>query len=102
MTTTADELFQILIQKLRQTQLNFHLTETPYSAQILIRKRFLKDKNSPSPLFFSDGTKYQNDKTRNTVDDSHIVELKKNVKHSNEMSALITKSKEIYEHSYCK
>ena len=83
MTTTASEIFQLLVQKLRQAELNFHLTETPYSAQILIRKRFLKDKTCPSPLFFSDVNRFQNKKE--TVDDGHVEELQKTVQNSNEM-----------------
>ena len=77
MTTTASEIFQLLVQKLRQGHLNFHLTETPYSAQILIRKRFLKDKTCPSPSFFSDVNKFQNEE--NTVDERHVEELNKTV-----------------------
>ena len=51
MTSTASETFQQLVQKLYHSHLNFYLTETPYSAQIVIRKRFLKDTNGPSPSF---------------------------------------------------
>ena len=31
--------------------MNFLLSETPYSAQIIIRKRFLKEVTSPDPSF---------------------------------------------------
>ena len=83
MTATASEIFQLLVQKLRQAELNFHLTETPYSAQILIRKRFLKDKTCPSPLFFSDENKFHN--KEDTGDESRVEELQKTVEKSNEM-----------------
>ena len=44
---TPNEVFQQLVQKLYSTHLHFHLSKTPYSAQILIRKKFLNDKQDP-------------------------------------------------------
>ena len=44
MTTTANEIFRQLVQTLYSSNLHFHLSETPFSAQILIRKKFLKDR----------------------------------------------------------
>ena len=46
----ANETFQQLVQKLYTSNLHFHLSETPFSAQILIRKRFLRDKCGPSSI----------------------------------------------------
>ena len=89
MATTANEIYYLLIQKLQQSQLNFHLTETPYSAQILIRKRFLKDKTCPISLFFPAETKCQNDEIKKTADDSVIIELQKTVQNSNEIIDLL-------------
>ena len=84
MATTANEIYYLLIQKLQQSQLNFHLTETPYSAQILIRKRFLKDKTCPTTLFFPN-----NDEMKNTADDNLVIELQKTVQNSNEIIELL-------------
>ena len=44
----ANATFQQLVHKLYSSNLHFHLSETPFSAQILIRKRFLRDKGGPS------------------------------------------------------
>ena len=48
MTAIATEAFQQLVQKLYESKLHFCLTETPFSAQISIRKKYLKPRNSPS------------------------------------------------------
>ena len=79
MTTSASATFQHLVLKLYQSQLHFCLTETPYSAQIVIRKRYLKDQSGPSLLFSSDETT-ENDE----IDDLNveIIELKKTVESS--------------------
>ena len=42
-------VWQELLQMLRDSNLHFLLTETPHSAQIMLRKRFLKDAKSPAP-----------------------------------------------------
>ena len=51
MGPSASEVYHQLIKKLRLSNLNFLLSETPYSAQIIIRKRFLKDVTCPDPSF---------------------------------------------------
>ena len=51
MGPSASEVYHQLIKKLRLSNLNFLLSETPYSAQIIIRKRFLKDVTCPDPCF---------------------------------------------------
>ena len=53
MTFSASETYQHLIKKLHGSNLHFLLTETPFSAQILIRKRFLKGELSPKTDFYS-------------------------------------------------
>ena len=42
MALTANESFQLLVQKLYKSLPNFYMSETPYSAQILIRKKYQK------------------------------------------------------------
>ena len=49
----AQEVFHQLMYQLRSSNLNFILSETPYSAQILLRKRFLKEASGPSSNFSS-------------------------------------------------
>jgi len=68
---TAHEMFQQLVQKLYSSHLHFHLTETPFSAQILVRKKFLKDGTSTALNFQNEEIGHLNDK---------IVELQKQVK----------------------
>ena len=43
---TPTEVFQQLVQKLYSSRLYFHLSETPFSEQILIRKKFLNARPS--------------------------------------------------------
>ena len=48
MVTSASETCGNLLLQIRASNLNFVLHETPYSAQICLRKRFIKDANGPS------------------------------------------------------
>ena len=73
----ANTTFQQLVQKLYHSNLHFHLSETPFSAQILIRKRFLKDTIGPSSTFEED------DESSKLKD--QILELRKQVKNSSDV-----------------
>ena len=86
MTTSASATFQHLVLKLYQSQLHFCLTETPYSAQIFTRKRYLKDQSGPSLLFSSDKNS-QNDE----IDDLNVQvsELKKTVESSTKIIEIL-------------
>ena len=46
---SASEICEQLIQKLRQSNLNFVLTESPFSVEIKIKKSFVKIHNQSSP-----------------------------------------------------
>ena len=50
--SALDVCHQLLYQ-VRLSNLHFALSETPYSVQIVIRKRFLKDSNGPSKVLSS-------------------------------------------------
>ena len=54
MTLSASETYQQLIKKLHGSHLHFYLSETPFSAQICIRKRFLKGETGPATDFYHD------------------------------------------------
>ena len=54
MTISASETYQHLVKKLRGSHLHFHLSETPFSAQILLRKRFWKGESGPASEFYHD------------------------------------------------
>ena len=54
MTLLASETYQMLIKKLHGSHLHFYLSETPFSAQICIRKRFLKGETGPATDFYHD------------------------------------------------
>ena len=73
MAATANEMFQRLVQTLYDSHLHFYLSETPFSAQICIRKKFLKDR----PISNASST----DETAN----NQITELQKKVKSSEEI-----------------
>lgn len=79
MSMAVHKIFQHLIEKLYQSGLHFHLSETPFSAQILIRKKLLKDRTG-SP--FSDNCT-QDEKLASLK--NKISELQKNVEESNEI-----------------
>ena len=48
MVTSAQDACHQLLNLLRLSNLNFLVSETPYSAQIMLRKRFVKEASSPS------------------------------------------------------
>ena len=85
MTSIESETFQQLVMKLYQSQLNFHLTETPYSAQIIIRKSFLKDKIGPSPWFSPTSVQNEEVETLHT----QVIDLQKTVESSNRMIEIL-------------
>ena len=75
MALTAIESFQLLVQKLYESQLNFYMSETPYSAQILIRKKYQKTMiTSPSS---------ENDKIRYL--ETKVLELQEKVRNFSEI-----------------
>ena len=79
MSIAVHKIFQHLIEKLYESGLHFHLSETPFSAQILIRKKMLKDRTC-SP--FSDN--HSQDKELASLKNK-ISELLKNVEDSNDV-----------------
>ena len=76
-TTTASHVCQQLLNQLRLSNLNFIVSETPYSAQIFLRKRFLKELNGPEPDFNSycevqiqvEALREENNTLRNEISD---------------------------------
>ena len=48
MGVSPHKVSQQLINHLRLSNLHFKMTETPYSAQIILKKRFLKEASGPS------------------------------------------------------
>ena len=49
----AHTVCQQVLNQLKLSNLNFIISETPYSAQIMLRKRFLREANGPSASFCS-------------------------------------------------
>ena len=84
---TPSEVFQQLVQKLYSSHLHFHLSETPFSAQILIRKKFLDDR-LPSPST-STGSALSNEDVSNLT--NQISELKEKVKDSSKVINILEK-----------
>ena len=89
MTSSAIETFQQLVTQLYGSNLHFYLSETPFSAQILIRKRFLKNKTSPSSNFNLGETSAKN---QETSDFSKIQELQKSLDSSKEIIEILKPS----------
>ena len=54
MEALAQSVCQQLLSQLKLSNLNYVVTETPYSAQINIRKRFIKELSEANPAFVSD------------------------------------------------
>ena len=48
MVTSAQDVCHQLLNHLRLSNLNFLVSETPFSAQIFLRKRFVKEATGPS------------------------------------------------------
>ena len=80
---TANEAYQQLVQKLYSSHLHFLLSETPFSAQILIRKKFIKDRTTPS----SSASILQSEENYN----NQILELQKKVQDSSELVDILEK-----------
>ena len=51
MAASAHNVCQQILNNLRLSNLNFMISETPYSAQILLKKRFLKEVSGPEASF---------------------------------------------------
>ena len=81
---SASETFQQIAKCLYNSNLHFIVTETPYSAQIVIRKRFLSGKTGPASDFLSDAR-------QNKSCDLILVneELQEKVKNSRENIAVL-------------
>ena len=78
---TANEMYQQLLQNLYSSQLHFHLTDTPFSAQILIRKNWsIQSSNVPTEKIIN--LKNQ------------ILELQTKVKNSSDINDILEKKLE--------
>ena len=51
MLASAQDACQNILDQLRHSNLNFKLIETPYSAEVIVRKRFIKESEGPNPYF---------------------------------------------------
>ena len=51
MLASAQDACQNILDQLRYSNLNFKLIETPYSAEVIVRKRFIKESEGPNPYF---------------------------------------------------
>ena len=85
---SATAVCQLLLNQLRSSNLNFIISETPYSAQILLQKRFVKEASGPA---WAKNVENEFEITKNTGDDQseasaykekadEITILKKNIK----------------------
>ena len=73
MATSATAVFQLILNQLRSSNLNFIVSETPYSAQIMIRKRFVKEASGPA---WARAPKDLYETPNNIVDDqSEIIQI---------------------------
>ena len=79
MATSATAVCQLLLNQLRSSNLNFIVSETPYSAQIMLRKRFVKEASGPA---WAKAPMDQYETPNNIVDDQS--ELIKNLEHNNQ------------------
>ena len=67
MLSPAHDVCQQILNQLRLSQLNFKVIETPFSAEVVVRKRFVKDAEGPHQSFFTplsgqiDEVRIQND-----------------------------------------
>jgi len=54
MAISASETYQQLEKQLYRSNVHLYSLETPFSAQILIRKKVLKGETGPGPDFFTE------------------------------------------------
>ena len=71
---TAHDVCHRLFYMLRISNLNYVITETPYSAQITLRKRFIKDKTGPASPNFLLGHDHEHDHVHTLQQVEHIKE----------------------------
>ena len=76
---SATAVCQLLLNQLRSKNLNFIISETPYSAQILLRKRFVKEASGPA---WAKNAENEFENTKNTGDDRS--EMFKNLEKNNQ------------------
>ena len=101
MTTTANEIFRQLVQTLYSSNLHFHLSETPFSAQILIRKKFLKDRitDPSSTSSFSQTETAQNQirelQKNNEISSNTINRLEQKLEHAESKASKASDEKKI-------
>ena len=84
---SGNKNFRELVEKLYESDLHFHMSETPFSAQILIRKKLLKNsKNSASTTASTVATS-----TSEMIDSlkNQIMQLEKNIEESSEVNNML-------------
>ena len=91
MVNSAQDVCHQLLNLLRLSNLNFIVSEAPYSAQIMLRKRFVKEATSPSwpqksPIFpnsHENLDQVEQVQEENDLLQTRIHELEGNLKSSN-------------------
>ena len=73
MVNLADVCHRILYQ-LQLSQLNFKVTETSYSAEIVLRKRFIKNSRGPAESFLESTTSVKNEDLEKLENENEVLE----------------------------
>lgn len=68
---SASETSDQLLLQLRASNLKFKIAENPYSVQICMIKRFVKEFHAPAPLFLANcqGHDFESDDSENLLED---------------------------------
>ena len=85
MAMSANKTFQELVKKLYESDLHFLMTETPFYAQIMIRKKFLKHRTGPRPTATDVAASIANSEVIDSLRNK-IIKLENNIKESSEVN----------------
>ena len=99
MFTSARDVCQNILDQLRLSQLHSKLTETPYSAEVVVRKRFIKDSEGPHQSFLmpSNSAQIHDVKSRNEILEQENLSLLDFIKDREDTIKLLEEKLEINE-----
>ena len=91
MAMSGNKNFRELVQKLYESDLHFLMSETPFSAQILIRKKLLKNSKNDSSSSATATTAATSTSESGVIDSlkDQIIQLKRNIEESSEVKNVL-------------
>ena len=94
MAMSVNKTFPELVQKLYESDLHFLMSETPFSAQIMIRKKFLKHRTGPRPPATDTAADIANSEVIDSLKNK-IIQLENNIKESSEVNDILKNKRKL-------